>query len=303
MELAGWLRDIYKLEPVVSSDDEPASPSSNAASDKSLSKSQALATVGIIDLDTPPGSPEVRETAQHVVAPAEDLSNLQRRASTTDSVLVDVDESPSSHQQRPSTPGLVAAQSIEPVINRHCAPLGSNGARITPVFRRYGDDPENASVSSVRRWRWQELIEHLDRKRIVSKTIFEMSTSDRESVRNRVQLIGKTSLLREIAACINMLRRGEPKIPGVLLRDMVKIVSFTSLFLSWWFCRNYVKEPNASTADLEELQSCIEDGSAETSTFYDYLRTIMETTFSEKALQHPDQPSQAEIIEISDDDA
>ena len=79
-------------------------------------------------------------------------------------------------------------------------------------------------------------------------------------------------------------------------------ITFANLFLSWWLCRDYYKEPNASAAELEELKRCIDDGSAEIATFYDYLHTIMRTTFSEQALQHPEQPSQAEIIEISDDD-
>jgi hypothetical protein len=46
----------------------------------------------------------------------------------------------------------------------------------------------------------------------------------------------------------------------------------------------------------------LSEGSPDPATFCEYLGKIMTTTFSPLALQNPDQPSQAEIIEISDDD-
>ncbi|XP_014552238.1 hypothetical protein COCVIDRAFT_41556 [Bipolaris victoriae FI3] len=307
MELAGWLREIYELEPV-DSDDELAA-SADDISMASLPRPQAIAATEIINLDTSPEPSEIGEAVSTVEKPLQDVAdntgNLlshQRRTLTPDFILRDIaGNSSSRHRQSPS-PELAITQSIEPIVNKYHRPLHPNGPRHTPILRRYGDDPENASINSVRRWKWKDLTEHLDRKRIVSKTIFEMDGSGRESVRIRVQLIDKTCLLREIAACIDMLWRGESKLQGVLPRDMAKITRFTNIFLSWWFCRNYFDGPNASTAELEELKSCLSDGSAGASTFYDYLCKIMETTFSEQALQHPDQPSQAEIIEISDDD-
>jgi hypothetical protein len=101
-----------------------------------------------------------------------------------------------------------------------------------------------------------------------------------------------------------MICKGESKLPGVLLRDMPKAITFTKLFLSWWFCRNCFQqsEAYASIRDLEELKECIDDGSADTDTFYNYVYTVIGTIFSPEALQRPERPSQAEIIEISDDD-
>ncbi|EMD67584.1 hypothetical protein COCSADRAFT_111478 [Bipolaris sorokiniana ND90Pr] len=300
MELAGWLRDIYQLEPV-NSDDDLAS-SADDTSMASLPRPQAVATTEVINLDTSPEPSEIGEPRQDMADSTGNLLSHQRRTLTPDFILRDISGNSSSRQRQSLSPEIAITHSIEPVVNKNRDPLYPSGTRHTPVLRRYGDDPENASINSVRRWRWQELINHLDRKRIVSKTIFEMNAGDRESVRTRVQLISKTGLLREIAACIKMLWRGESKLQGVLPRDVAKITSFTNLFLSWWFCRNYFDKPNASTPELEELKSCMDDGSAGVSAFYDYLCKIMETTFSEQALQHPDQPSQAEIIEISDDD-
>ncbi|EUC49025.1 hypothetical protein COCMIDRAFT_53792, partial [Bipolaris oryzae ATCC 44560] len=313
MELASWLRDIYELEPV-DSDDEPASPADDASM-ASLPRPSAVATTAIINLDTSPEPSEtggavatVKKPGQNELDRSRNLLTHQRRTLTPDFILRDIAGNSSSRQRQSLSPELAITQSIEPIVNEYRRPLHPNDPRYpshprhTPILRRYGDDPENASINSVRRWRWEDLIEHLDRKRIVSKTVFEMDGSDRESVRIRVQLIDTIHLSREIVACVDMLWRGESKLQGVLPRDVAKITRFTNLFLSWWFCRNYFDEPNASTAELEELQSCLADGSAGVSTFCDYLYKIMETTFSEQALQHPDQPSQAEIIEISDDD-
>jgi hypothetical protein len=109
-------------------------------------------------------------------------------------------------------------------------------------------------------------------------------------------------LIREISACIQMFAKREIKMQGVLARDVLKIATFTRLFLCWWLCDNYFRvEP--SKWGLEELEQYLQEGSEDPSTFCDYLNTIMATTFSSQALQHPEQPSQAEIIEISDDDS
>ncbi|USP78543.1 hypothetical protein yc1106_05817 [Curvularia clavata] len=277
MELAAWLRDIYKLEPVADSDDELANHSDSAVGDASTPKSHAVADIEVVDLDSSPEPAEVNRSTQHAT------------------YLFGI---PIKQQTQTLTPKSRVARSIEHMVDNH----HHESQHSTRIISNYGDEPERASISSVRRWKWHELIEHLDRKRIVSKAIFEMDASDREAIRTRVRLIKKTSLLKELTACVNMLKKGEHQLRGILPEDMRKIANFTNLFLSWWFCKNFFEESNASVGDFEELQSCIADESAGTTTFYDYLRTIMETTFSQQALQHPEQPSQAEIIEISDDD-
>jgi len=291
MEYAAWLRDIYKLEPVDDSDEEQVPDDHDIAATRdqpnlprTTSALQAEASNEIIDLGSPPDSSDIEDgnalpSGINIGAEADPLEDLTH-SSTRDSVIAD---------------------SVEPIMYAHPGLLEPDGLSTrTPI--NHGDEPENASIATARRWKWEDLVEHLDRKRVVSKVIYEMKFNDREVIRNRIRLVGKTNLITEIRACIGMLCRREAKLQGVLPRDMPKILAFTKLFLSWWFCSNYSQEPDASKKDLEELRTCMDSGAAETSTFYDYVYTIMGTTFSEKALQHPDQPSQAEIIEISDDD-
>jgi len=278
MELAGWLRDIYTLSPVENSDEEKElySQDMNRAIGKPQRHTNArvhqpepAAPIEIIDLGSPSASSGVEENTTG------DIAQRQRRS---------------------SAPNPVVAQSVEQVVATCPEPV------IAPPAINHGEEPEHASIGTVRRWLWTDLMEHLDRKRVVSKAISELMADDRELIRNRIRLVGKIASTREIAACVDMLSRGESKLRGVLARDMPKILVLADLFLSWWFCRNYFKGPKASKEELKKLKLCIKDGSVEITTFYDYMHTVMGTTFSKEALQHPERPSQAEIIEISDDD-
>ena len=89
--------------------------------------------------------------------------------------------------------------------------------------------------------------------------------------------------------------------PGVLPQVLPKIARFTKLFLCWWLCANFLhKDP--SREELDELTDCLRKRSQDPATFCDYVDTVLNTTFSVEALSRPTQPSQAEIIEISDDD-
>jgi hypothetical protein len=164
-----------------------------------------------------------------------------------------------------------------------------------------GDVPENASIATVRQWKWKDLVETQDRKRVVSKAVYEMSSESREMIRSRLQFMGRVNMVREIPVCIAMLVRGDQRMQGVLPRDSPKIITFTKLFLCWWLCDNYFQEA-PSQWNLEELVQCLEGDSPDPTTFCDYLNTIMATTFSPDALEHPERPSQAEVITISDDE-
>jgi hypothetical protein len=201
----------------------------------------------------------------------------------------------SSSSPRFHTPDSVIADSIEPPVDV------SITAHTSQPRGQLGDEPEKASIAFARRWKWSELVDTRDRKRIVTKALHEMKSEDREIIRDRLRTVGKADMIREIPACIRMLAKNETKMPGVLLRDMPKIITFSRLFLCWWLCDNYFRlEP--SRWCLEELEQCLQEGSPDPSTFCDYLNAIMTTTFSREALRNPEQPSQAEIIEISDDD-
>ena len=98
-----------------------------------------------------------------------------------------------------------------------------------------------------------------------------------------------------------MLSRGEKRIPGILPQDLPKIVRLTRLFLCWWLCGDFLHK-DASREELDELTECLRKRSPDPATFCDYFDTVLGTTFSFEALSKPTQPSQAEIIEISDDD-
>ncbi|KAF1832795.1 hypothetical protein BDW02DRAFT_502139 [Decorospora gaudefroyi] len=291
MELAGWLRDIYKLEPAEDSDEEreldrPDTTKDEPTSQHKFSAHQLKAPIQIIDLGSPSEPSEIGDG---------NASPFDRPAEAATQMAGDRLDAPI----RFSTPDSVIVNSVEPPLP-DCLSIEHTVPVRKPI--NHGDEPENASIATVGRWRWTDLAENQDRKRVVSKAIHEMKVQDRELIRNRIRYVGKPSLVKEMGACVEMLRRGESKLQGVLPRDMPKIITFTNLFLSWWFCRNYTRQQGASRRDLGELKQCMEDGSAETGIFYDYVSTVMGTTFSPQALQHPERPSQAEIIEISDDD-
>jgi hypothetical protein len=296
MEFAAWMHSIYKLGPVNDSDEEHTIDNQDITTTRDQDRLQPNISSPlvepanvIIDLGSPSQSPGLDDgnpspSANDMGAaahPVEDQFDVQTESFTQDSVI---------------------AESVEPVIYANPGFIEPEGGLPTRIPINHGDEPENASIATVRRWRWDDLVEHLDRKRVVSKVIQEMKFNDREVIRSRIRIVGKTNLIKEIRACIGMLCKGETKLQGVLPRDMPKILTFTKLFLSWWFCSNYFHQAEASQKELKELKELMDNGGVETSTFYDYVSTIMGTTFSEKALQHPDQPSQVEIIEISDDD-
>lgn len=166
---------------------------------------------------------------------------------------------------------------------------------------KHGDEPENASISTVSRWHWMDLVATQDRKRVISKLVNNMDSQERESLRLRLRLVHNSDVFREISTCIRMLLSGESHMRGVHSKDLAEIIPLTKLFMSWWLCDNYIlQEP--SKLDMEQLSQCLNEGYSDLVTFYNYLTTIMTTTFNEDALMHPLRPSQAEIIVISDDD-
>jgi hypothetical protein len=279
IELSEWLLSIYQLDPVENEDEGEHRTKLGQGSlplvpaDK-YSMARTQSPVQVIDLGSPPESSQGNEIEE---------------------VLVDSSPPPEALSEvREHSPDSVIADTVE-----HTADI--------PIVATVGqqaqqsDQPENASISSVRRWRWADLVATKDRKRIVTKALLEMKEEDRETVRSRLSTVGTAELIREIHACMRMLAKNEAKMPGVLSRDMPKIITFTRLFLCWWLCDNYFRvEP--SQWDLKDLEKCLQEGSPDPNTFCNYLHKIMATTFGPFALQFPEQPSQAEIIEISDDD-
>jgi hypothetical protein len=259
----------------------PTQPSLGLADQHSWTN-LAQPTTDIIDFGSPPESYQG------------ELDEVLVESSPPPQLLVVVQENHFNVPRRSLSPDSVIAETVE-----YTADIPVS----VPVRlqAQYGDQPEHASTSTACRWRWTELVAARDRKRIVTKALQEMREEDRETIRSRLKTVGTADLIREIPTCIKMLIKKKTKIPGVLPRDMPKILTFTRLYLSWWLCDNYFRlEP--TQWGLEELEQCYQEGSPDPSTFCDYLNKIMTTTFSPLALQAPDQPSQAEIIEISDDD-
>lgn len=166
---------------------------------------------------------------------------------------------------------------------------------------RHGDEPEHASISTVSRWDWMNLVATQDRKRVVSKLVNNMDSQVREALRLRLRLVDKATIFRETSNCIGVQTTDESHVEGVHPEGFAEITTLTKLFISWWYCENYVlQEP--SRLDLEQLRLFLNQSSSDLNTFHSYLSTIMTTTFHEDALMHPFRPSQAEIIVISDDE-
>lgn len=240
----------------------------------------------VIDLGTPSSSPAPEDDAGLL---GDDIVQPTPRSSAHES-------SPSQRAIVPA-PGSMAIRSVE--LPSHTL------AAISPIVWNsqplLGDTPEHASIATVSRWTWAQLIDTQDRKRIVSKAMHGMSSSDREMIRQRLEKVGRTTMVREIPICVDMLIRWDARMPGILPEDALKIVKFTKLFLCWWLGGNYcLKVPPQER--LEELAECLRQHSPDPATFCDYVATILTTTFSRTALSNPARPSQSEIIEISDDD-
>lgn len=119
-----------------------------------------------------------------------------------------------------------------------------------------GDAPEHSSIATVSRWSWSQLIDTQDRKRIVSKAIHDLSSEEREIMRQRLQKVGRANMSREIPVCVSMLSHGDKRLPGILPQDLPKIVTFTKVFLCGRLCGNYMVE-DPSEDRLEELAGCM----------------------------------------------
>ena len=293
MELAEWLWSIYGLDPISDSEIEPSDLAPDAQQNQSVPTSthrsfQARRSVQVIDRESPSeSSAEAHQATRNIDNFIEPVSKPHQARSQSVYQIYALDSAVANTVELPSKSPVQSS-----VVGR---------ASLLSSMKSYNDEPEKASIASVQRWSWTDLIESRDRKRIVSKTVNDMETEDRELIRTRLKLVGKSNMIKEIPACIEMLSKGGSKMPGVLPRDLPKIITFTRLFLSWWLCDNYFHR-NPAQWHLEELQQCLESGSPDPSTFCDYLSTIMSTTFDKEALRHPERPSQAEIVEISDDD-
>lgn len=285
MELAEWLLSIYKLEPVDDSSDDNLDADTEP---QRYISAQLEASANFIDL----GSPSETSGDDGDGAMGSERATAFAR---------NMEEHQAHSGSQYFTPDSVFADSVEPPMYAHQDPAVLDRPLPLVLHTSYGDEPEHSSIAMVLRWRWDDLIESQDRKRIVSKVVSEMKAEDRELIRTRLKYVGKMNMLKEISTCLGMLSGGQPKMQGVLPRDLPKIITFTRLFLSWWMCDNCFRE-QPDKRRIEELLNCLKEGLSDPGTFCDYLNTIMTTTFSEEALRHPERPSQAEIIEISDDD-
>lgn len=299
MELAGWLRDLYQRQSAEESQEELDSSSSiQGDTVETFPTHQRQNSTEIVDLGSPA---ESSENDREGTAPA----HVPQGPATH------VDQCPSTSSRRIRTPDSAVAETIERLahtqtdihprtLSKLSPRTGTDASFGSPRF--HGDEPENSSIRTVRSWKWADLIETQDRKRIVSKAVLEMNSEDREMIRIRLKFVGKTNMMKEIHACVVMLVAKESRMQGVLPRDVAKILIFTRLFLCWWMCHKYsTAEPSAWR--LEELARCLEEGNLpDPAIFCDYLSTIMSTTFSEEALKHPEQPSQREVINLISDD-
>ncbi|KAH6622279.1 hypothetical protein C7974DRAFT_219367 [Boeremia exigua] len=286
LERATWLEEIYRLPPDATSDGESQGEPSVLNNKAQSPTARPTPPSQIIDLGSPSDTSEpeddevpltgVSATPVQYIDGNDPDQKVQIGASTSDSIIIDTIESPLRGSVATSTPTVHSRALLD-------------------------EAPEHASVSTVNRWSWDQLEETQDRKRAVSKAINELSSTERRTIKQRLQSVGRANMVREILTCIDMFLRGDNKIPGVLPQDLSKIVTFTKLFLCWWSCSNCFKR-DLSKLELAELAECLRQHAPDPATFHDYVSTVLSTTFSHAALSRSTQPSQAEIIEISDDD-
>lgn len=296
MELAEWLLSIYKLEPESESESEDQdAPGYDHHDGQNIANPHAGVVPGpreipveIFDLGSPQSSysKDDRDSLVSVHSPINIAENTPEAEAT-------------SHNFR--TPNRHVVQTIETSNLARRETYSRDHTLRSASVSTNNDEPERASIATVRRWKWADLIDTQDRKRVVSKAVYELDIEDREMIRNRLGVVGAGSMQKEMHTCIGMMSRGEHKMQGVLPRDLPKVITFTSLFLSWWLCENCV-EIKPESWRLKELADCLQDGSPDPGRFCDYLSMIMTTTYSQEALLYPNRPSQAEIIEISDDE-
>jgi hypothetical protein len=277
LEHANWLASIYKLDPEDDSDEDSDEDSNSVevanVDATQTSKPRPGALPEVIDLDS---LPDVSELEHGHSAPGQS-SILPREGNS-------LQDSATRADRRMNEAG------------RTVVPTSAGS-----VQGPQGDAPENASIVTVRRWRWGNLVEMQDRKRVVSKAVHEMNSEKREMIRIRLRILGRVQIIREIIPCVDMLVRGDTRMPGVLPRDSVKIIALTTLFLCWGLCENcFQKTP--TQGKLKELAQRLDQDYSDLDAFCEYLNTILTTTFSPDAVQRPERPPQAEAIVISDDE-
>ena len=160
MEHAAWLRDIYKLEPVHDGEEEHVlDDQSRLRQDTSTHGGEP--TSEVIDLGSPSCSSDIENG--NVLPFDNDTGTV---AHTTEDQF--------DNRVRSSTRDSVIADSVELVEYAQLGPFEPDGAFPTHTPVNHGDGPESASIATVRRWRWEDLVEHLDRKRVVSKVRAEL---------------------------------------------------------------------------------------------------------------------------------
>jgi hypothetical protein len=272
-EEAGWLLEIYELNPIEENNNQEMDIQGPSADSVELHSGRSIE---IIDLGSGSESPASQQTDMDV---DELLDSIELGAEAVPNV-----GGPSS-ATRVDTPEPMIPVVVEP-----------------DMIQSKGPHPELASIYAVSQWDMNELTARVDRKRIVMKVVHEMGTANRELIRTRMNFVRKKDLLMEVPACISMLSKEETKMRGVLKKDTYKIVAFTKLFLCWWLAGDYFANQQVTEWRLAELSSSLETGCQDLEIFFDWLRHILANTFSEEALKTSYVPSQAEIIIISDDE-
>lgn len=291
LEEAEWLASIYALEP---EDEDEDDSDDDKVEGQSLSFREATAGSHVhhpivIDLGSPPES-EIGDTEELLVDKEDPYPQLPANT-----------DGPTFAHGRTATPKSPKAIAAGPIISSPSSQRSSGRTLLVQSAVHDGDSPELASIKTVSQWEWNDLIAKKDRKRIVMKVIYEMDSTDREILRTRINSVRKQDLLNEIPSCVSMFLHEETKMQGVLPRDLPKIVAFAKLFLSWWLADDYFRK-SATEWRLVELAESLKMGCRDLDIFHNYVRHVLDHTFSENALREPEAPTQSEYIVISDDD-
>ncbi|KAF2012486.1 hypothetical protein BU24DRAFT_425137 [Aaosphaeria arxii CBS 175.79] len=202
------------------------------------------------------------------------------------------------HSSNPTTP---SQRSHHRPHQRRPSPPSTPSTAITINLNDY---PESASISTIQKWPWPILLATQDRKRIIMKALSTMPAADLALIRTRLTLLKRSDIFSELSLCVTMLLERSDRLPGVLPRDVPKILKLTRLFLCWWLAADFVSDEKRmpSKVELQGLVREIKQGARDPGVFYDWTRWVLANTFSEEALREPARPSQAEVIEISSDE-
>ncbi|ORY17658.1 P-loop containing nucleoside triphosphate hydrolase protein [Clohesyomyces aquaticus] len=167
-----------------------------------------------------------------------------------------------------------------------------------PVSSFRTANPAQASADEIASWPWDEIVDddHAN-QRILLKLLFDMGSTGRSMLSTRISQISRSTLIREIRRCVEMFSRQEDKMEGVLRDDLIKIITMTKLFLSFYLIDDF-SEKAVTEVDLAEINGV--DLDFDLRSFFEFTEKYLRSIFARQVAATPTKLSQ--VITISSDD-